>query len=175
MEYIVNTIRKKDFGEDLLITTDQGSWAFIKKKDYPFLIQNKLKKGKLYSELREKGIILTEDNLDEVVKDLRSRYSFLYNGASLHIIVVTLRCNQKCNYCHSSVVSEHAKNLDLDRKTAKKTVDFIFQSPSSSINIEFQGGEPLLNFDIIKYITKGKSRLTLLTKDTTTADIFVIR
>jgi His-Xaa-Ser system radical SAM maturase HxsB len=159
MEYILNTIRKKDFGEELLITTDHGSWAFIKKKDYPFLMQNKLKKGKLYSELHDKGIILTEDNLDNVVKDLRSRYSFLDGGTSLHIIVVTLRCNQRCNYCHSSVVSESAKDLDLDRKTAKKTVDFIFQSPSDWITIEFQGGEPLLNFDVIKYITKYAKKL----------------
>jgi His-Xaa-Ser system radical SAM maturase HxsB len=40
----------------------------------------------------------------------------------------------------------------MSLETAKKTVDLIFQSPSKSIVIEFQGGEPLLKFDIIEYI-----------------------
>ena len=39
-------------------------------------------------------------------------------------------------------------------ETAKKTVDFIFQSPSHWIEIEFQGGEPLINFDVLKFIVK---------------------
>jgi len=38
------------------------------------------------------------------------------------------------------------------RDLVRATVDFIFQSPSPYIMIEFQGGEPLLNFDIVKYI-----------------------
>jgi His-Xaa-Ser system radical SAM maturase HxsB len=40
----------------------------------------------------------------------------------------------------------------MDKTTAKKTVDMIFLSPAPAIKIEFQGGEPLLNFEIVKYI-----------------------
>ena len=69
MEYILNTIRKKDFGKDLLITTDHGSWAFIKKKDYSSLIQNKIVNGKLYSELYDKGIIITKDNINKITEN----------------------------------------------------------------------------------------------------------
>jgi His-Xaa-Ser system radical SAM maturase HxsB len=36
--------------------------------------------------------------------------------------------------------------------TADKCLDFTFQSPSPMVKIEFQGGEPLLNFDLIKWI-----------------------
>jgi len=46
------------------------------------------------------------------------------------------------------------KDYDMDEKTAKKVVDLIFQTPSKGIVIEFQGGEPVLNFDIIKFITR---------------------
>jgi len=42
----------------------------------------------------------------------------------------------------------------MNEEIAKKTVDIIFQSPSKQITIEFQGGEPILNFEIITYITK---------------------
>jgi His-Xaa-Ser system radical SAM maturase HxsB len=40
----------------------------------------------------------------------------------------------------------------MDEDTAKKVVDFIFDSPSKDITIEFQGGEPLLKFDLIKSV-----------------------
>jgi len=44
------------------------------------------------------------------------------------------------------------KKFDLDEDTEKSIVDFILTSPSDSLIIEFQGGEPLLNFDVIKSI-----------------------
>ena len=42
------------------------------------------------------------------------------------------------------------KSYDMDFDTVKKTVNMIFQSPSNNIKIEYQGGEPLLNWEIIK-------------------------
>jgi His-Xaa-Ser system radical SAM maturase HxsB len=66
-------------------------------------------------------------------------------------------------------------------ETSKKVVEMIFRSPSPAIKIEFQGGEPLLNFEvvheIIKYAEKVNKRmhkklsfvlctnLTLVTRD----------
>ena len=42
---------------------------------------------------------------------------------------------------------------------ADRALDFTFRSPSPAIKIEFQGGEPLLNFDLIKYIvSEAESR-----------------
>ena len=57
-----------------------------------------------------------------------------------------------CIYCHASSKPASAKSYDMDKETAKKTVDFIFTSPNEDITIEFQGGEPLLNWGIVKYI-----------------------
>jgi His-Xaa-Ser system radical SAM maturase HxsB len=48
--------------------------------------------------------------------------------------------------------------------TAKKVVETIFQSPSPIIKIEFQGGEPLLNWDIVKFITEYASLLNIKAK-----------
>jgi His-Xaa-Ser system radical SAM maturase HxsB len=59
-----------------------------------------------------------------------------------------------CIYCHASSKPKDKKEFDMDKETAKKTVDFIFQTPNNNITIEFQGGEPLLNWDIVKYIIK---------------------
>lgn len=153
MHYVINNYRFRKLGSQYFVTTDSGSWAILEEKEF-----KKLKKGsidgELYAKLLEREIILDETNANEFTMDLRKRNSFLFQGTSLHIIVVTLRCNMKCVYCHASSVSEDSKGFDMSKETAKKAVDFVFQSPSPNIAIEFQGGEPTLNWEIVSYITK---------------------
>ena len=151
MEHTINNYRFRKIGDRYFVTTDSGSYAILSEEDFGRLKSGKIE-GKLKDKLIEREIILDDTNRDEFVRDIRRRHSFLYNGASLHIIVVTLRCNMKCVYCHASSAGEGEKGFDMDKETAKKTVDFIFQSPSPAITIEFQGGEPLLNWDTVKYI-----------------------
>ncbi|MCQ5078170.1 His-Xaa-Ser system radical SAM maturase HxsB, partial [Alistipes putredinis] len=40
----------------------------------------------------------------------------------------------------------------MTKKTAKKVVKTIFQSPSPFIKKEFQGGDPSTDFEMVKYI-----------------------
>ena len=42
----------------------------------------------------------------------------------------------------------------MQELTAKSAVDIALQSPNEYLTFEFQGGEPLLNFDIIKHIVE---------------------
>ena len=43
-------------------------------------------------------------------------------------------------------------------ETADKALEIVFKSPNPAIKIEFQGGEPLLNFELIRHIvTKAKA------------------
>ena len=42
----------------------------------------------------------------------------------------------------------------MTEEVADKAIDLMFQSPSDVLKIEFQGGEPLLNFPLIKYIVE---------------------
>jgi len=44
---------------------------------------------------------------------------------------------------------------DMSETTANRALDLVFAGPSPSIKIEFQGGEPLLNFPLIKHIVKN--------------------
>ena len=72
----------------------------------------------------------------------------------MHIIVVTKRCNHLCVYCQAGRAEFQNEKYDMNEETAKKTVDLIFQTPAKSFTIEFQGGEPLLNWKIIKFIVE---------------------
>src|SRR5450432_2363638 len=83
---------------------------------------------------------------------LRSRMSFLRQVTPLHIFVVTLRCEHSCPYCQVSRQSTDRSRFDMSEETAMRALDIVFSSPTARIKIEFQGGEPLLNFPLITII-----------------------
>ena len=83
---------------------------------------------------------------------LRSRMSFLRDPTPLHIFVVSLRCEHSCPYCQVSRQSTDHSRFDMSEETAQRALKIALESPSPSIKIEFQGGEPLLNFPLIKKI-----------------------
>src|ERR1700736_4599903 len=89
---------------------------------------------------------------------LRSRMSFLQQVTPLHIFVVTLRCEHSCPYCQVSRQSTDRSRFDMSEETAHRALDIAFDSQASRIKIEFQGGEPLLNFGLVKTIVSAAKR-----------------
>lgn len=83
---------------------------------------------------------------------IRSRYRQLAEFTGLHIFVISLRCEHSCPYCQVSRQTEDREAFDMSQETADKALNLVFRSPSPAIKIEFQGGEPLLNFELIQYI-----------------------
>lgn len=86
---------------------------------------------------------------------LRTRKAFLLDGPSLHIFVVTLRCDHSCHYCQVSRASLGAAGFDMSLADANLALDRVFESPSQALTIEFQGGEPALRFDLVRHIVGG--------------------
>lgn len=81
----------------------------------------------------------------------RTKKSFLEGFTKLHIFVTTIRCNQSCQYCQVSRHSETASiSSDMSLEVLQKSIDMMLQSPASAVTMEFQGGEPLLRFDLIR-------------------------
>jgi His-Xaa-Ser system radical SAM maturase HxsB len=90
---------------------------------------------------------------------LRSRMAFLRQPTVLHIFVVTLRCEHSCPYCQVSRQSTDRSAFDMSEETAEQALKIAFQSPAKRIKIEFQGGEPLLNFPLIaKIVAAAKAQ-----------------
>ena len=139
-----------------LLTNDSGQFLMLDDADFARFMAGKIAApDPLYAELESRGFVRDRLDFSSLGKSYIKKNSFRYtSGPSLHMIVVTLRCNQKCQYCHSSVVDPSRTDTDMDVETAKKTVDFIFKSPNPTICIEFQGGEPLLNWPVVKFITE---------------------
>ncbi|MFH0874559.1 MAG: His-Xaa-Ser system radical SAM maturase HxsB [archaeon] len=150
-KYELNYFRKKKIRDKYLLIAYTGHWDALANEEYRRLMSHKLDET-LYKRLSEKGLIITENNKEKLTNDFKKSKQQLFQGTSLHIVVVTLRCNESCVYCHAASRSISAKEYDMSIATARKTVDFIFQTTSNAITIEFQGGEPLLNFDTVKEI-----------------------
>ncbi|MCX5796726.1 MAG: 4Fe-4S cluster-binding domain-containing protein [Elusimicrobia bacterium] len=147
--------RFRRLGKRFLVTNDFGRYCFLGVEDFQKFIAGKLdQSGPLYARLARDGFIRDRMDFDAQVEGWRSRNSFLWQGPSLHVVVVTLRCNHRCLYCQSNAVAMGGRETDMDRKTAEKVVDRIFESTSQAITIEFQGGEPLVNWPVVKFIVE---------------------
>jgi His-Xaa-Ser system radical SAM maturase HxsB len=58
-------------------------------------------------------------------------------------------------------VTENRNDFDISYKNLDLAIQHMFNSPSHSITMEFQGGEPLLAFDKLKYAVKKAIKLNV--------------
>ncbi len=142
--------------DDTLIVNMVGEYSFVKYSELQDLVAGKLPTDTaLYNELKRKSFLSgSEDSyaLRSLSAKYRQRKSFLGGGPGLHIFVVTLRCGNSCEYCQASRKSIISSQYDMSQESARHAVDRVFESPNKYITIEFQGGEPLLAFDVIKSV-----------------------
>lgn len=118
------------------------------------IIDRTLSKDDLYKSLVSNFFIseqLIPPLIEVYAERLREKKRFLESWTGLHIFVLTLRCNQNCVYCQASSQNEDSQGCTMSRETMAKGVELMFRSPSDSITMEFQGGEPSLVPDIIEY------------------------
>ncbi len=149
----VGFFRFKKIGDEYLITNDI-THIRINEETFKLFLEGKLDKNSIaYKNLSERGFIKDEVNMKGCVDGYCKRNHFLFNhGVVLHIMVVTKRCNYQCVYCQAGREEAQKEEYDMTEETARKTVDLIFQSPVDGFTIEFQGGEPLINWDVIKFV-----------------------
>ncbi len=146
--------RTEHLGNGLyLVTNYTGSYVVLNTEEYVMLMADKIDKH-LFEILESNDIIITNANKSRIKNKIRYAKKHLLYGPLLHIVAVTNRCMHNCLYCHSPIVPVDRVEQDMSFKTAKRVVEFIWQSPSPVITIEFQGGEPLLNFKVIRFIVK---------------------
>ena len=110
----------------------------------------------LTTKLETAGVLISSTNLEEVVTLYRDLHRNLFLRPSLHIINTTNTCNYRCTYCHAGVSQGNSK---MSTETAKKVASFILEHGEDTLTIEFQGGEALLNWDVLTTVTEEAKRL----------------
>jgi uncharacterized protein len=145
--------RYRKVGARYVITNLDGSWLVLEEAEFRQFAEGTVEKGTdLHRRLAENNFLRAEYDVGRAVEKLRARKRFLGGGPNLHILVVTLRCNETCVYCHASRAPMSAVETDMSKETAEKAIDFILQSTSPAVTIEFQGGEPLVNFPVVQHV-----------------------
>ncbi len=125
----------------------------------------------LYADLIA-GFFISEEKVPPLLDILATRYrtkkSFLDHFTSLHIFVITLRCEHTCHYCQVSRVSEDKSSFDMKRANVDRGIEMMMRSPNPHVTMEFQGGEALLAFDSICYgVSRAKEQATIHKKKVT--------
>lgn len=156
---MINYFNFKQMDNRFLITNDFGNYSFLTNKQFYNLLKDQMDPSdddEKKTELIEKGFIGIhgqEQFLTQHANKLIDMKSYLFHAPSLHIFVVTTACNGDCVYCQAQ--SHHTgTGLMMEKETAEKAIDLVLSSPSPYITIEFQGGEPLLNFDLIRFVVE---------------------
>jgi His-Xaa-Ser system radical SAM maturase HxsB len=146
-------LRWRVIGERVLVTNDAGQYAWLDKAAFgDFMAGTLAADDPAQRLLVERGMVRDPQAEQMAMDKIRRRSDHLYMGPNLHIVILTLRCNQACVYCHASRKAENLAQYDMDLETAEKVLDAIFDSPSPELTIEFQGGEPALNFDVLEFM-----------------------
>lgn len=155
----LNYFRFREVKGRYFLSNEWGGYVWLSAEEFKDFTADRLdKKGEAHRRLAANNFIKEEMDLTAAIEKYRSKKDFLLTGPSLHIIVATLRCNHRCIYCHASAQDMKAKELDMTLETAAKTLDLIFKTTSPFVVIEFQGGEPLVNWPLIEFVVKEAKR-----------------
>jgi uncharacterized protein len=148
--------RFERIGGRVLVTNMVGEHLFLTADDFERFGERDLPTDSaLVRRLRAKHLIRRPGDdlpVELLAMKARTRYRRLSEFTSLHIFVASLRCEHSCPYCQVSRQSSDKGAFDMTLETARLGLDSAFRSPSHNVKIEFQGGEPLLNFDLIESV-----------------------
>jgi uncharacterized protein len=146
-----------------IVTNDVGEYVLLPRCDLVELAAHRLPTtGELYRKLKARHFLFDDDSkvaLDLLALKARTRAETTAELTGLHIFVVTLRCDHSCHYCQVSRQTTDRTAYDMSLLHAERALQIAFASPSSTIKLEFQGGEPLLAFERITQIVERAEHL----------------
>ena len=100
--------------------------------------------------LKEEGMLDTEDTYKDLVPAFLNREPVV-KALCLH---VAHDCNLACKYCFAGEGEYHGERGMMSSEVGKASIDFLIKNSGNRKNIEvdFFGGEPLMNFEVVKEV-----------------------
>jgi His-Xaa-Ser system radical SAM maturase HxsB len=141
-----------------LLTNDVGEYVVLGRDELLAFTRRELSvTSDAYRALKARHFLFdasSEHALDLLALKVRTRAERIASFTGLHIFVVTLRCDHSCHCCQVSRQTEDRSAYDMSRAHADRALEMVFRSPSPNLKIEFQGGEPLLCFERVRYVVE---------------------
>ena len=99
--------------------------------------------------LKEDGKLFSPDTFAPISTKLKEKTSGVVKALCLH---VAHTCNLNCSYCFASQGKYSGERAIMSEEVGKRALDFLIENSGTRHNLEvdFFGGEPLMNFDVVK-------------------------
>ncbi len=105
------------------------------------------------NELKEAGKLFTPDTFESMADTLKQKTAGVVKALCLHIAHT---CNLNCSYCFASQGKYSGERALMSLEVGMRALDFLIENSGTRRNLEvdFFGGEPLMNFDVVKELVK---------------------
>lgn len=136
--FIIDKITKN------IIDNKNSSSNFLEEGFSDFSSIEYLEAKKEIDSLIKDGVLFVEQIKADIPK---------YNGIVKSMCLnISHKCNLTCGYCFADGGSYSGDKLNMDFDTARNAVDLLIEKSGTRRNLEldFFGGEPLLNLDVVK-------------------------
>ena len=135
---------------DVIALYEEYSKEDIIKKLPQYTVQEIKEAVSEVDELAKNGQLFTKDTYEAYIMDFKKRHTVV-KALCIH---AAHACNLSCRYCFAEEGEYHGKRTLLSREVGQKAIDFLIANSGDRKNLEvdFFGGEPLLNFQVIKDI-----------------------
>lgn len=135
---------------DLCKTHDRSALLAALAEKYPDTPKNELAECvDQVQVLVDEGRLFTEDTFASSADVLKKKTSGVVKALCLH---VAHTCNLNCAYCFAGSGKFHGERAVMSADVARRAIDFLIEHSGTRRNLEvdFFGGEPLMNFDVVK-------------------------
>ena len=144
-----------DTGSGSLHACDKETADYLKNRylkdetDISYLPQAKL------DEIERDILALKENGL--LFKEEVKSYPIKSSEVKALCIHICHDCNMRCRYCFADEGAYHSVRERMSFETAKAAVDFLIANSGKRkvLEMDFFGGEPLMNLDVIKQIGRA--------------------
>ena len=120
-----------------------------------------------YKNIIKKDIEETIEEIEKIKQDGKLFSKDIYEGKNLDLkkrdsvvkalcLHVAHTCNLNCEYCFAGQGKYHGKDAIMSFEVGKQALDFLVKNSGTRKNLEvdFFGGEPLVNFDVVKQLVE---------------------
>ncbi|MBQ5563357.1 MAG: His-Xaa-Ser system radical SAM maturase HxsB, partial [Clostridia bacterium] len=130
---MINYFNFKRFDDDYLLTNDLGRYMFVSASELKALLKGTVDPDSDFGKKAIEEMFWYQGSSqafsEYTIPYMRESKNYLFSATSLHIFVVTNKCNMKCVYCQAQN-GKTIPNGIMTRETAQKAVDIALSSPA---------------------------------------------
>ena len=158
--YFLNFLRLP--GGRVFLSNAMGGNIVMDGRQFDSFISGGMSEAEMPDGLAEQGFVREFASRKDYSAAIRRRYFEGWKAPHVHIISLNALCRLNCVYCCASTSAKDRRIMS--KETADRVLDLIFSLDPEQYLLEFQGGEPLMTFALLKYIVLKAKKMAFARK-----------